>query len=118
MRTLAVSLLAALALAPAARAAEVRIAIVDSSRAMNDNDEGKAIIGQINKDFEDKKKALAAKQKEFEALRDEFDKQSSLMNDQAKRDKMIDALMAARSLAEMPMLMAGAVLMVISFSCS
>lgn len=80
----------ALVLAPAARAAEQKIAVINTTSAMNDNDEGKAIIAGLDKDLAEKQKVLEAKQKEFTALREDFEKQASLMNDETKKAKQVE----------------------------
>jgi outer membrane protein len=86
MRKLLITLATALALAPAARA-DVKIAIVDQNAAMEENEEGKATLANLNKELEDKRKIVEAKQKEFAAAQADFEKQASVMNDQTKAAK-------------------------------
>lgn len=87
MRRLLTTLALVLALAPAARAAEPKIAVVDQNAAMEENEEGKAILSNLNKDVEEKRKVLDAKQKEFAAAQADFEKQAAVMNDQTKAAK-------------------------------
>jgi outer membrane protein len=77
----------ALALAPAARAAETRVGFVDLRRAVNEVEEGKAAMAVLKKDFEEKQKQLDAKQSELEALRSDFEKQQAVLSDQVKQAK-------------------------------
>ncbi len=87
MRRLLTTLALVLALAPAARAAETKIAVVDQNAAMEDNEEGKAILSNLNKDVDERRKVLDAKQKEFAAAQADFEKQAAVMNDQTKAAK-------------------------------
>lgn len=89
MRTFApIALIAlALALAPAARAAETRVGFVDLRRAVSEIDEGKAAMASLKKDFEEKQKQLDAKQTELESLRVEFEKQQAVLSEQVKQAK-------------------------------
>ena len=92
MRTFApVALIAlALALAPAARAAETKIGFVDLRRAVSEIEEGKAAMAALKKDFEEKQKQLDAKQTELEGLRAEFEKQQAVLSEQVKQAKAVE----------------------------
>jgi len=76
-----------LALAALPAAAQTKIGYVDLQRALNEVDEGKAAKALLKKDFEEKQRQLDGKKADFEKLRAEFEKQSVVMSDQAKRDK-------------------------------
>jgi outer membrane protein len=78
---------AVLALAPAALAADAKIAILDFQRAGLETDEGKLIAGQLADEMKAKQGQLDAKQVEFKQLADDFEKQSALLNDQTKAQK-------------------------------
>jgi outer membrane protein len=86
MRTFTATLIAALAFAPAARAAD-KIAVIDVQKAMLECDEGKAASTQLQAEMKDKQGQLDVKQKEFTALRDEFEKQGALLNEQTRAQK-------------------------------
>lgn len=88
MRKIVTAVLAALTLAPAARAADTRFIVVDFQRAMMECDEGKSAIAVIKKESEERGKQLEAKGKELEGMLADFDKQASLMNEQAKQAKI------------------------------
>ena len=87
MRRFLTTLALVLALAPAARAADTKIAVVDQNAAMEENEEGKAVLTNLNKDVEEKRKVLDAKQKDFAAAQADFEKQAAVMNEQTKAAK-------------------------------
>ncbi len=87
---LAAVLAAALALAPVAARADVKLGFVDMKRALNEVDEGKAAKAQLKKDFDLKQKTLDEKQDELKRMKADFDKQAVVMSDQAKRDKQAE----------------------------
>lgn len=76
----------ALALAPAARA-ETKIAFVDFQRAGMECDEGRALAAALKKERDAKQADLAAKEKEFMAARDDFEKQQGVLSDAVKQQK-------------------------------
>jgi len=92
----------ALALAPAAQAAD-KFAVMDFQRAMSECDEGKAIIGQLQAEMKDKQAQLDAKQKEFRAAADDFEKQASLLNEQTKQQKGAELEKRSQDLQKMYM---------------
>jgi outer membrane protein len=87
MRTIATALALAATLLPGLASAEQKIGYVDLQRALNEVDEGKAAKAQLKKDFDAKQKTLDERQDELKKLKADFDKQSVVMADQAKRDK-------------------------------
>jgi outer membrane protein len=93
------SLLLALALVPAAaRAADLKIGYVDLQRALNEVEEGKSAKALLQRDFAEKQKQLDGKKTEFEKLQGDFEKQSVVMSEQARRDKAQDLDRRAREL--------------------
>ncbi len=92
------TLLLAVATVPAAARAEQKIGYVDLQRALNEVDEGKAAKALLQKDFAEKQKTLDAKKAEFEKLQADFEKQSVVMSDQARKDKTADLDRRARDL--------------------
>lgn len=88
----ALSLLATLSLlaAPPAKAADVKIGYVDLRRAVNEVEDGKAARAQLKKDFDQKQKTLNDMQTDLKKLKEDFDKQSVVMADQARREKQAD----------------------------
>jgi outer membrane protein len=89
MRTTILSLVAALALGavPGHAHAEGRIAFVDLQRALNSVDEGKAAKESLKREFDQKQKLLDDKKTEFDRLRQDFEKQSVVMSDDARKQK-------------------------------
>ena len=87
MRKLVPAVLTALALAPAARAAEVKMVVVDFQAAMAQCDEGKLVVAGIKKENDDRMGALEAKGKELETAIGDFEKQKAVMSDQARDAK-------------------------------
>lgn len=89
MRTTVLSLVAALALGavPSHARAEGRIAFVDLQRALNSVDEGKAAKEALKREFDQKQKLLDEKKTEFDRLRQDFEKQSVVMSDDARKQK-------------------------------
>jgi len=92
------TLLLALAAVPAAGRAEQKIGYVDLQRALNEVDEGKTAKALLQKDFAEKQKTLDAKKAEFEKLQADFEKQSVVMSEQARKDKTADLDRRARDL--------------------
>jgi outer membrane protein len=93
MRKLVIALTAALALAPAARAADLKIAVIDLQAAAFDTDEGKAVAAQFGKEADEKSKQFDAKQRELKALWEDFQKQvgtEGVLTEQGKKEKIAD----------------------------
>jgi outer membrane protein len=76
-----------LSLAAMPAAAETRIGVIDRQRVLEEIDEGKAATALLKKDFEDKQKQLDARKGELDRLQGEFEKQSVVMSEDAKREK-------------------------------
>ena len=89
---------AVLALAPGIAAAQQKIGYVDLQRALNEVDEGKAARALLKKDFDEKQKQLDVRKTEFDRLQADFEKQSVVMSEQARRDKAQDLDRRAREL--------------------
>ncbi len=92
------TLLLALAAVPAGARADLKIGYVDLQRALNEVDEGKSAKALLQRDFADKQKTLDAKKAEFEKLQADFEKQSVVMSEQARKDKTADLDRRARDL--------------------
>jgi len=91
-RLLATAALAALGLAaaPTPARAEQKIAYVDLQRALNEIDEGKAAKASLKREFDQKQKLLDEKKSEFDRLRQDLEKQSVVMSDEARKEKQSD----------------------------
>lgn len=67
--------------------AQAKIGTVDFNRAMNDVDEGKKALEQMEAHFAPKKAALEAKKQELDRLQDELRRQSVVLSEQARKEK-------------------------------
>jgi outer membrane protein len=79
--------LAAFAFPAAAEAQTLKLGYVDLQRALNEVDEGKTAKAGLKREFDQKQKMLDEKQEELKRLKADFDKQSAVMAEEAKRDK-------------------------------
>ena len=86
----ALSAAAGLSAAPAPARAEQKIAYVDMQRALNEIEEGKAAKAALKREFDQKQKMLDDKKTEFEKLRNDLEKQSAVMSEQARKEKQAD----------------------------
>jgi outer membrane protein len=80
----------ALGLAAAPAAAEQKLAFVDLQRALNEVEEGKAAKATLKREFDQKQKTLDEKKTELDRLGADFEKQQSVMSDDAKRERAGD----------------------------
>ncbi|HZZ86641.1 MAG TPA: OmpH family outer membrane protein [Anaeromyxobacteraceae bacterium] len=83
--TAALAFAAALYAAPAA--ADVKIGFVDLQRALNEVEDGKIAKTQLKKEFDAKQKTLDEKQEDLKRMKADYDKQSVVMSDAAKKEK-------------------------------
>jgi outer membrane protein len=92
MRTFAiVPALAGLLLAAApATAAELKLGYVDFQRALNEVEQGKTAKATLQKDFAEKQKVLDRDKTELEKMQAEFEKQATVLSEEAKRDKAVE----------------------------
>ena len=86
-RILPLALAAALALPAAARGAELKSGYVDLQRAVSEVEEGKAAKAQLKREFDEKQKKLDAKEAELKRLQGEYEKQSMLLSEAARKEK-------------------------------
>ena len=87
MRRLLVSLvLPALFAAQAARA-DMKIGYVDTQRAVQEVDEGKATIARLRGEADDARKKLEVQKSALQKMQQDYEKQSSVLSDDAKKKK-------------------------------
>jgi outer membrane protein len=98
MRKIVSALALALALAPAAASAEQKIGYVDLQRALNEVEEGRAAKALLKKDFDEKQKQIDARKSDFDKAQVEFEKQATVMSEQARKDKGAELDRRAREL--------------------
>ena len=70
--------------------ADQKIGLVDLQRALNEVDEGKAAKARLKSEFDQKQKVLDEKQNEFQKLRADFEKQSGVLAEAARREREED----------------------------
>ncbi len=80
----------ALGAAPRIARAQQKIGFVDLQRALNEVEEGKAAKAALKREFDQKQKLLDDRKAEFDKARADFEKQSSVMSDEARREKQAD----------------------------
>ena len=76
--------------APAAKAVDGKIGVVDLQRALNEVEEGATAKKALKKEFDDKQKTLDAKQNELKKLKDELDAQSTMLAPDKKAERVAD----------------------------
>src|SRR5215813_14643777 len=85
-RLLVIAGAAALALATAARA-EMRVAVVDMQRALNECDAGKKAKDQVRGKFEKAQNELKKEREDLDKARDDFERKSITMKEDDRRDR-------------------------------
>jgi outer membrane protein len=84
--TLFVATLAAVALAAGTARAEVRVAVVDMQRALNECDAGKHAKDQVKAKFEKAQDQLKKQRDDLDKMREDYEKKALVMKDEQRRD--------------------------------
>ena len=86
----------------AARAAKAdeKVAFVDLQRALEETKDGQAAKNRLKSDFDQKRKELDAKQEELKKMKEDFDKKSALMKEDAKQKMQQEMGMRLQQLQE------------------
>ena len=79
-----------LAVSGTARAAEMKIAVIDMNKALQTVDAGKQARASLEKEFNEKKKTLQSKEEEIKKMTEDFKKQSLVLSEEAKRKKEME----------------------------
>ncbi len=87
MNRIIVFVLAVLFLAAPAFAADVKIGYIDLQKALNSSDAGKAAKEKIGKTVQEYQGTVEARQKELKKLKDDLDKQTLVLSDEARAAK-------------------------------
>lgn len=74
--------------APAARAADDKIGVVDLQRALNEVEEGATAKKALKKEFDEKQKQLDTKQNDLKKLKEELDAQVTMMTPEKKAERV------------------------------
>jgi len=83
----AIVLPAALLVARAAQAQNMKIGYVDVQRAIQEVEEGKAARTRLKAELDARRAQMAKKQTELEKMKADYDKQSPVLSDEAKKKK-------------------------------
>ncbi|GAB5046382.1 OmpH/Skp family outer membrane protein [Thermodesulfovibrio sp. TK110] len=67
--------------------AELKIGVVDVFRVLNESDEGKKAVGQLQNMVEERQKILEEKQKKIQSLKEELEKKRSVLSEDARKSK-------------------------------
>ena len=86
-RRLVVLVASVVLLGAAAARAEMRVAVVDMQRALNECDAGKKAKDQVRGKFEKAQGELKKEREDLDKARDDFEKKSILMKEDDRRDK-------------------------------
>jgi outer membrane protein len=92
---LAVGALACLAVAPA-RASELRVAVVDMQRALNECDAGKRAKDQVKAKFEKSQDDLKRQREDLDRRKEEYERKATVLKEEERRNLEKD--LEARSL--------------------
>ncbi|HEY7725264.1 MAG TPA: OmpH family outer membrane protein [Anaeromyxobacteraceae bacterium] len=82
--------LAALLVAAPAGAADLKIGYLDFQRVLNEVEEGKTAKASLKRDFDEKQKTIDKDKADFEKLQVDFQKQSVVMSEEARREKAME----------------------------
>lgn len=82
-------------------AAEVKIGIVDILEVMQRSEPGRAGMEKLTAEFKDMQDDLETQKKELELLREELEKQSLVLSQEAKADKELDFKRKLRDFQDM-----------------
>lgn len=82
------ALISTLGTAAPALGAELKIAYVDMSRALNEVEQGKAAKSRLKKQFDDKQKKLDVLQNQLKKKQEEFEKRKDMMKDSVRQVKL------------------------------
>ena len=87
MRRFLVCLVLSASFASMAARADTKIGYVETQRAVSETEEGKQIIAKLRGEAEDAKKQIEVKQSGLQKMQTDFEKQSSVLSDEAKKKK-------------------------------
>jgi len=67
--------------------AELKIGVVDLYKVLNESEEGKKAVGELQNMLEQRQKALEEKQKKIQTLKEELEKKRSVLSEDARKSK-------------------------------
>jgi outer membrane protein len=83
---LALPLALGVAVTTTARAAEMRIAVVDMQRALNECDAGKKAKDQVKSKFEKSQDSLKRQREDLDRMKDDYDRKALVLKDEERRN--------------------------------
>ncbi len=67
--------------------AELKIGVVDLYRVLNESEEGKKAVNELQSMLESRQKTLEEKQKKIQTLREEYEKKKAILSEDARKSK-------------------------------
>ncbi len=67
--------------------AEVKVGVVDLYRVLNESEEGKKAVNELQSMFDSRQKNLEEKQKKIQNLKDEYEKKRAVLSEEARKSK-------------------------------
>jgi outer membrane protein len=67
--------------------AELKVGIVDLYRVLNESEEGKRAVSELQSMLEARQKSLDEKQRKIQSLREEYEKKKTVLNEEARKSK-------------------------------
>lgn len=90
VRKIVLTILALVLFSAGARAEEIRVGVVDMQKAIQTVEAGKKAKGQLEKEFNSRKKDLQAEEASIKKMGEEFRKQSLALTDEARQKKQAE----------------------------
>lgn len=70
-----------------ASSAELKVGVVDLYRILNESEEGKKAINELQNMLEQRQKTLDEKQKKIQSLKEEYEKKKAVLSEDARKSK-------------------------------
>ncbi len=67
--------------------AEIKIGVVDLFKILNESEEGKKAVGELQSMVDSRQKTLEEKQKKIQTLKEEYDKKKAVLSEDARKAK-------------------------------
>lgn len=67
--------------------AELKIGVVDLFKVLNESEEGKRAISELQKMVDSRQKSLEEKQRKIQSLREDYEKKRSILSEEARKSR-------------------------------
>lgn len=67
--------------------AEIKIGVVDLFKILNESEEGKKAVGELQSMVDSRQKTLEEKQKKIQALKEEYEKKKAVLSEDTRKSK-------------------------------